>query len=380
MTIFGRFPPASISTGRMTQRQRRALCAGIATVVVSVFLSVSGAADASPRRMVFDSTAAGALADRLASQTLGFYYDRGTGRFVFPVTGPAAAASVRAAGGVARIVPRGPLALAAVKSVLKAAHVADAAWGVDLVTDQVDLNVDPSLTGSDRAAIAGIIRRFGGAVHVSWVKTRPLPALSSIRGGEAVYTPYAGGHATCSLGFNVRTTASVYYFLTAGHCALHFSKWYKNSTLTTVLGSTSHASEAGVDYGVVHYTETGITRSGVVDLHNGATQDITTANNGYTGESVQVSAKSGAWVGTVTSSDFTTSVFDGISGTTFEVYDFVQVHVPGCVLVPGDSGGSLFNGTKALGMLSSGPDPNGNCYYVFQPVVPVIEKYGLNIY
>jgi len=67
-----------------------------------------------------------------------------------------------------------------------------------------------------------------------------------------------------------------------------------------VLGSTAGSSFPGNDYAIVRYTNTGITASGVVDLYNGSSQDITTSGNAYVGESVRRSGStSGVHSGTV---------------------------------------------------------------------------------
>ena len=47
----------------------------------------------------------------------------------------------------------------------------------------------------------------------------------------------------------------------------------------------------------------------------------------------------------------------------------------------GDSGGSLFPGTRALGLTSGG---SGNCTFggttFFQPVTEVLSRYGVSVY
>ncbi|HEV2888733.1 MAG TPA: S1 family peptidase, partial [Jatrophihabitans sp.] len=177
----------------------------------------------------------------------------------------------------------------------------------------------------------------------------------------------------CSLGFNVRNSAGTYFFLTAGHCGNIASTWYSNSSHTTVLGNTTGSSFPGNDYAIVKYTNTAIAHPGTVDLYNGSSQDITSAANAFVGEAVKRSGSTtGVHSGSVTATNATVNYAEGT------VTGLIKTNV--CA-EGGDSGGSLFDGTKALGLTSGG---SGNCssggITYFQPVTEALSVYGVSVY
>ena len=112
---------------------------------------------------------------RSLGDSLGFYLDRVTGKFVFPVTHADAARSVRASGGVPKLVTRGPSQLNAADAALRRAALRGVAWSINPVTDRVDVQVDSTLTGAGLARLHALIARFGDAVHVEHVAYRRPP-------------------------------------------------------------------------------------------------------------------------------------------------------------------------------------------------------------
>ncbi|MGL5817582.1 MAG: S1 family peptidase, partial [Phycicoccus sp.] len=181
------------------------------------------------------------------------------------------------------------------------------------------------------------------------------------------------GGGRCSLGFNVRDGGGTSYFLTAGHCTALGSTWYANSSNTTVLGSRAGSSFPGNDYGIVQYTNQSIAKPGQVWLYNGSYQDITSARSAVVGEQV-------------TRSGSTTGVRSGSVQALNATVNYQEGSVSGLIQTTvcaegGDSGGSLFSGTSALGLTSGG---NGNCSFggttYFQPVTEVLNAYGVNVY
>ncbi|HEY0700066.1 MAG TPA: S1 family peptidase [Micromonospora sp.] len=310
--------------------------------------------------------AAAALADKLDSA--GTYLDSASGKMVVTVTDEARAREVRAAGAIAKIVARSGSELKAATATLDAsARVPGTAWWIDAASNQVVVEVDSTVTGAKLAQVKAAVDKLGGAVKMQ-TTTGALSKL--ISGGQAIY---AGGGGRCSLGFNVRNSAGTKYFLTAGHCTNISSSWYSNSSQTAYLGARAGTSFPGNDYGIVRYSDQTVTQPGNVYLYGAGTQDITSAGNAYVGQSVRRSGSTtGVRSGSVTATGATVTYAEG------SVYGLIRTTV--CA-EPGDSGGSLFAGSTALGLTSGG---SGNCSSggttYFQPVTEALSVYGVSVY
>ena len=243
-------------------------------------------------------------------------------------------------------------------------RVPGTAWYVDPAAHQVVLSVSDGATGARLDALLATAARNGSAVRV---ERMPGKLTNYIRGGDAIYT----GGARCSLGFNVRTPSLTYFFLTAGHCTNIGTTW----TLAngTVIGTTAGSSFPGNDYGIVRYTNPNISHPGTVNLYNGTSQDITHAANAFVGEFVcRSGSTTGVHCGSVTATNATVNYPQGT------VTGLIRTNV--CA-EPGDSGGSLFDGTAAVGLTSGG---SGNCTFggttFFQPVPEPLGVYGVSVY
>ncbi|MFF4892540.1 S1 family peptidase [Micromonospora chersina] len=341
--------------------RRAAVVAMAGTLVTGSLLGAPAqAAPASPA----SPDAAAALATKLGDRAAGAYADS-SGTMVVAVTDAAAARQVRAAGATPKLVIRGADKLAAATNELeRSAKIPGTAWWVDPATNQVVVSVDSTVTGAKLDKVRAAVARTGGATRIV---SEPGVLSKRLSGGQAIYT---GGYR-CSLGFNVRS-GSTYYFLTAGHCTNLGSTWYSNSSQTTVLGSRAGTSFPGNDYGIVRYTN-GSTPPGNVYLYNGSYQDITTAGNAYVGQSVRRSGSTtGLRSGSVSATNATVNYAEG------SVYGLIRTNV--CA-EGGDSGGSLFAGSTALGLTSGG---SGNCSSggttYFQPVTEPLSVYGVSVY
>ncbi|SCL54084.1 S1 family peptidase [Micromonospora chersina] len=341
--------------------RRAAVVAMAGTLVTGSLLGAPAqAAPASPA----SPDAAAALATKLGDRAAGAYADS-SGAMVVAVTDAAAARQVRAAGATPKLVTRGADKLAAATNELeRSAKIPGTAWWVDPATNQVVVSVDSTVTGAKLDKVKAAVARTDGATRIV---SEPGVLSKRLSGGQAIYT---GGYR-CSLGFNVRS-GSTYYFLTAGHCTNLGSTWYSNSSQTTVLGSRAGTSFPGNDYGIVRYTN-GSTPPGNVYLYNGSYQDITTAGNAYVGQSVRRSGSTtGLRSGSVSATNATVNYAEG------SVYGLIRTNV--CA-EGGDSGGSLFAGSTALGLTSGG---SGNCSSggttYFQPVTEPLSVYGVSVY
>ncbi|HTZ42867.1 MAG TPA: S1 family peptidase, partial [Jatrophihabitans sp.] len=346
---------------RITRISRRtgAVTLAVSALTAGALLGAQSSQAAAPAKAATPA-AATALAAQLGTHSAGAYVDS-AGRPVVTVTDSAAAAQARAIGATPKLVTYNAAALAGVTSSLdRTARIPGTAWAVDPATDQVVVTVDSTVTGAKLAKVTAAVTRAGGAARLEHTAgTFSLRAA----GGDAIY----GGGYRCSLGFNVRS-GSTYYFLTAGHCGNVASSWYSNSSQTTKLGNTVGSSFPGNDYAIVQYTN-GSVPPGTVDLYGGS-QDITSAGNAYVGESVKRSGStSGVHSGTVQATGATVTYSEGtVSG-------LIKTNV--CA-EPGDSGGSLFAGSVALGLTSGG---SGNCTSggttYFQPVTEPLSVYGV---
>ncbi|TCM47001.1 S1 family peptidase [Kribbella sp. VKM Ac-2568] len=245
------------------------------------------------------------------------------------------------------------------------ASIPGTAWMTDQKTGRIIVSYDDTVSGAKFDALTAVTKRFG-----SQVTLEKLPGVLSkrISGGQAIY----GGGYRCSLGFNVRS-GSTYYFLTAGHCTNLSGTWYANSSQSTVLGTRYGTSFPGNDYGIVRYSTSYTNHPGNVYLYNGSYQDITAAGNASVGQAVKRSGSTtGVRSGSVTGLNATVNYAEGT------VTGLIRTNV--CA-EGGDSGGSLFAGSIALGLTSGG---SGNCSSggttFFQPVTEVLSRYGVSVY
>lgn len=241
------------------------------------------------------------------------------------------------------------------------ADVAGTAWSVDKATNRLVVTADSTVS---KAEIAKIKEAAGSNAGALKVERTPGKFSKLISGGDAIYA----SSWRCSLGFNVRS-GSTYYFLTAGHCTDGAGTWWANSAKTTVLGTTHGSSFPTNDYGIVRYTNTSITKSGTV-----GSQDITSAGNATVNQAVtRRGSTTGTHSGRVTGLNATVNYGGGDI-----VYGMIKTTV--CA-EPGDSGGPLYAGTKALGLTSGG---SGNCSSggttFFQPVTEALSRYGVSVY
>lgn len=339
----------------MRNIRRVMLCAAATTLAAGV---MAVPAQAAPTTLSAD--AATVLADSLgAARTAGSYVDA-SGRPVVTVTDDATAKVVRAKGGVARFVTRSAASLKALQARLDKG-VTGTAWAIDPVSDRLVVDVDTTVGGAQLAAIEAGVKASDGAATINRLPGR---LSKTITGGDAIY----GGNFRCSLGFNVRTSAGTYYFLTAGHCTNAASTWYANAGHTTVLGSRAGTSFPGNDYGIVRYSTSYTNHPGRV-----GSQDITNARTPSVGETVyRRGSTTGIHSGSVTALNATVRYAEGT------VYGLIRTTV--CA-EPGDSGGSLYRGTSALGLTSGG---SGNCSSggttFFQPVTEPLSVYGVSVY
>ena len=267
------------------------------------------------------------------------------GALVFPTSTAAAAQGQRAG------------QLSAMAGSVERSGVAGIAWYVDVAAGRVVVTADRSVSGAEIARLKQAAGRDGAALAITRTSGVFTPLLAA---GDAIF----GGKFRCSLGFNV-VSGTTFSFLTAGHCGVLANTWFTNSGHTTLIGPTVGASFPGNDYALVRYDNAALSHPGGF-----AVADATV------GETVtRVGSTTGRHSGRVTALNVTVR-YRGHPGGT--VSGLIQTTV--CA-EPGDSGGPLFDGTRALGLTSGG---SGDCTVggttFFQPVREAAQAFGVTIF
>jgi streptogrisin B len=245
--------------------------------------------------------------------------------------------------------------LSAVGDAVRQSGVEGIAWYVNAASDRLVVTADSTVSRAEVAKIKKSAGNKAGAIRLERASGVFTPLLSA---GNAIY----GGNYRCSLGFNA-VSGSTYYFLTAGHCGKVARTWYTNASHTTLIGPTIAYSFPGNDYALVRYDNTSLSHPGGF-----------TVADAFVGEQVKrTGSTTGTHSGTVTALNVTVRYVG--AGT---VRGMIQTTV--CA-EPGDSGGPLYDGTKALGITSGG---SGDCRTggttFYQPVREAASAYGVTVY
>jgi streptogrisin D len=340
----------------------RLLVVGLLLAVAA--LLVAPAAGAAPRGGSAPDVAAAAdrLTRSLGAQAAGAYLDA-SGRLTVNFLGARAAAQVRAAGATPRLVTRSGATLGRVQAALNAAGSAPvgASWGVDLASNTVLVSV-PAGRG---AAFVAKARSFGAAVRV---ERTPAVQTQAFYGGQAIYR----GGSRCSAGFNTRSGSGRNYVLTAGHCTDLGGTWTTSSGQT--IGPVAASSFPGNDYGAIRISNPASLdpRGGV--LHYGAFRDITGAGRVLVNSSAcKTGSTTGTTCGTVQAYNVTVNYAEGT------VFGMTRTNI--CTQ-PGDSGGAMYAGSLAQGIVSGGTI--GGCSQsgfrsFFQPADEPLNTWGLTL-
>ncbi|WP_046728986.1 S1 family peptidase [Streptomyces humi] len=350
---------------------RRAVLAGAgaaALVAAGVTFQTANASEPAEAAVpqILSAPAAGKLASALAADlgtdTAGTYYDARSRNLVVNVLDGTAAKAVEAAGARARLVANSLAALDGARTALKRdATIPGTSWATDPVGNKVVVTADRTVSGAGLAKLAKVVDGLGEKVELRRSKGEFKPFIA---GGDAI----SGSGGRCSLGFNV-VKGGEPYFLTAGHCTAAISSWSDSSG--GVIGQNARSSFPGDDFGLVKYTS-GVDHPSEVDLYDGSSQKITGAAEATVGMKV-------------TRSGSTTHVHDGTVTGLNATVNYSEGTVSGLIQTdvcaePGDSGGSLFSGSDAIGLTSGG---SGDCTSggetFFQPVTEALAATGTQI-
>lgn len=344
---------------------RRILIAGAGVAALAagtLTVTTANAAPDAPTVKSLSSASASKLASSLTSDIkgeAGSYYDAKAKKLVVNVTDGAAKDKVEAAGAEARVVKHTMTQLSAAQDALTGKNVAGTARAVDVKTNKVIVTADKTVKGAKLDQLKEQVKAQGGKAEL---KRTAGKFTTKIAGGDAIW----GGGSRCSLGFNV-TKDGKPAFLTAGHCTTAVPSW-SDSQSGQPIAESGDGKFPGADYGIATYTgETD--HPSEVNLYNGSTQAISGAADAEVGQQV-------------TRSGSTTQVHDGTVKAVDASVTYPEGTVDGLIQTdvcaePGDSGGSLFAGDKALGLTSGG---SGNCSSggetYFQPVPAALEALG----
>ncbi|WP_327191517.1 S1 family peptidase [Streptomyces xinghaiensis] len=355
-----------------TRRSRTpAVLAGAGAALLALTapaLPQAGAAVPRPAPAVITPAAAGELSARLTTrlgkEAAGAYYEAGSGRLVVNVLTDGAADTVRAAGAEARTVRHSLAELDAVRAALREeATMPGTAWSADPRLNKVVVTADRTVTGARLDRLEGVVGRFGAMAVLERTDSEFTPFLV---GGDPVWTE----RERCSLGFNV-TVDGRPHFLTAGHCGGEGAHW-SASRGGPRIGVVAQARFPGEDYALVRLTSSSVTSPSLVGLSRGRTQRITRAADPVVGQRARRGGStSGLRSGTVTGLDATVNYQEGT------VHGLIEADM--CA-EPGDSGGPLFAGTAALGLVSGGiGDCSGGGTTFYQPVTGALRATGAAI-
>ena len=347
-----------------TRRGGRARPLVLGLLLALAALLAAPAAVAAPSAATPDATAtADRLTKALGPRAAGAYLDA-SGRLTVNVLGARAAAQVRAAGATPKPVARSSARLARVQAALDAAAGSapvGASWGVDLASNTVLVSV-PAGQG---AAFVARARSFGAAVRV---ERTPAVQTQAFYGGQAIYR----GGSRCSAGFNTRSGSGRNYVLTAGHCTDLGGTWTTAGGQT--IGPVAGSSFPGNDYGAIRISNPAALdpRGGV--LYYGAFRDITGASRVAVGSSAcKTGSTTGTTCGVVQAYNVTVNYAEGT------VFGMTRTNL--CTQ-PGDSGGAMYAGSLAQGIVSGGTI--GGCGQsgfrsFFQPADEPLNGWGLTL-
>jgi streptogrisin D len=319
-------------------------------------------------RRIDAQPAQSALADRLTAQlgarSAGAFIDQASGDLFVNVLDRAAAGAVTAAGAKAKIVAHSAARLDGVKAQLdRSSAVPNTSWGVDVTTNTVTVQVP---AGARDAATNAFVKRlgtYGSAVRVERVAAGV--SIHAFYGGQAIY----GGGSRCSSAFNARS-GSTYYVITAGHCTRAITSW---RTSSQPIGNSVARRFPGDDYGTIRVNSPSSLDPRGAIINYGSPRTITGSRSAYVGQSVcKTGSTTGTTCGTVQRTNVTVNYAEGA------VYGMIQSNT--CTQ-PGDSGGGLYAGSRAVGIVSGGSigGCGGSFRSFFQPIGEVLDVLGLSL-
>ncbi|SHN04152.1 S1 family peptidase [Cryptosporangium aurantiacum] len=304
----------------------------------------------------------------LGSRVAGTWLSRTTGDLMVNVTDQDAADVVEDAGGTARLVSRSLPELQQIQAQLDAiSRIPGTAWTVDAASNTVTVQVSDTAAADSRAdAWLEKLEGYGDAVRVQ--RTTATFTTQAFFGGQAILNAAGGGR--CTSAFNA-TDGQNAVVITAGHCTEAVQTWTDGQQ---VIGQSDLVEFPGNDYGTIEVDDPQSLDPQPAVINQNQLQPITGATLVPVGSPV---CKTGSTTGT------TCGVVQAYNTTV--VYPEGQVRgltQTDLCTQPGDSGGALFAGDQAQGIVSGGT--NGGCdtfgfTSFFQPIDEVLADTGLQL-
>lgn len=325
----------------------------VAAIAVAGLLTAPGLtqASAAPAPQVPTPMHAAAQArqvsDRLGADSGGFFLDANQ-HAVVNVLNQSDAAAVRAAGATPRLVSYSMGSLTDTKNALdQLGWIKYSSWGIDPSTDQVVVTISDATPAAGARTLLAAARRFGPRVRIERSTDAPR---EFVLGGDAINN----GQVRCSDGFNVRRGGQL-MVLTAGHCTNFGGTW------APMGGRVVASVSPGADEGLI----TNPSGNGPSRINDGTT--ITSVGAPFVGERLRKSGSTtGITSGQVTGVNLTVNFDVGVIRHMFAT----TVHS-----APGDSGGSGYDGSIALGTLTGG---NSTTTF-FYPAQREFADFGLTL-
>ncbi len=369
----------------MNHHWQKFLQVPVVALLATVAATTPASAEDGPAPLTSPTRAAALVAELGGHRTGGVYYE--DGRLVVAVTDQAAARTVRNAGGAAKVVTRSADELASIHDKLdQLGNIPNTAWGVEAATNQVNVEIFDGAPSDARSRIEKIAAAHPGAVEISRINSR-LVFKERLLGAVGI----TSDGWLCSAGFNAKNSSGAIYVLTAGHCVPGTGNiWYMNWNNERIGVQNAYANgygtsgwcdgvDRGCDWATIRADGSTIKPVEGVRYFNGTVKDITTSRFAAEREdSDRIGTMSEDTTGFITK----TSVTVNISGKTMHgMYESNH-----CAL-GGDSGGPLFHGSTALGLLSGGTaettcnsSSSGEYRNYYTRVQTVVNERGLRIY
>ncbi|MGM7672207.1 hypothetical protein [Microbacterium sp. A93] len=274
-----------------------------------------------------------------------------------------------------------------------AAGIDIVAYGVNAAGDDVVMVV---ATGNDDAAESDEVKAFTESADIEGAKvvtvdSAPVAyAATDVVGGQGYLSvPDAGGAWACSVGFSAFSPDGAPALISAGHCAFEDGVKITNTTLSVpgqepavggsgavpddliLLGTFGFARYGGLNGTIGADGDVNSTDISVIDINPDGefnllpeVTDWTTATDdlgSLAGSTIPVKSVGAPVLGDVSKSGRTT----GFTTGTIDEYDIIEgwMDIAGhwvrgfqsdVEAAPGDSGGAVIQGTKAVGVISGG--------------------------
>ncbi|MFJ2061176.1 S1 family peptidase [Streptomyces sp. NPDC087908] len=323
------------------------------------------------------------ITKQLGERASGSWLDGKTGVLHINVRDDASAASASASGAVPHVVGNAVDTLDTLKSKLDKVAASGApsgvhSWYVDAKTRKLVITAAPGAAGLSKGGFADLVRSAGDRVQVREEAGSLKDAAENVYAGQEIYN---SSGKICSTGFNVQSLAGVQFTLTAGHCMQGNtnSTWHKNGL---VFGTNTTYTYVNQDHAIIWNGAPlyWLPRAGVW-RYDGMIHKVTGWQNSVQGTYV---CKSGRTTGLTCGHVQAVNV----SASTPSGPKTGQVQTNLCV-EPGDSGGPVTAGTRALGLTGSsvtygasnrcGQKVGRQNAALYQPIGPVLTSYGVNL-